>query len=159
MSGYYISADYHLKTVDKCGITVNGQNSRLLDKTKSLSTIVQSAIDNKSDGFFFLGDIFDKINPSEKLRRLFVSTVIAPLVSNGIKIIILRGNHDTNFDISSFESEAMLAEAIQPGLITFITEPTEIEFPDFLGVFIPYGIKPAKGRFGKEAILFGHHGI
>ena len=102
-----ISTDYHLRTEDPAGISINGVNSRLLDRINSLSIVVNYAIENKADFFFILGDIFNKINPIEKLRTLFVATVINPLILNGIPIVIVPGNHDTNFDVTSFQTEAL----------------------------------------------------
>lgn len=160
---FLISGDYHLKLVDSLGITVAGVNSRLTDRINSLTKVVNTAIEKQCDGFIILGDIFDKINPSEKLRKIFVKTVISPLIENEIPIIILMGNHDTNNDVVSFETEALLASKFKADSILFITKPETITIPvgdsdktkDLL--FLPYGYKYPEDT--KVDYCFAHHGL
>lgn len=158
MRQFLLSADYHLRLTNSCGVIVNGQNSRLTDELKILSGMVNDAIIRKIDGFIILGDIFDKINPSEKLRKIFLRTVILPLLKEKITVFILMGNHDTNFEVVSFETEAELANVLSEGSIVFITEPQIIDFGDCSIYFVPFGFPIPKDNEGCQ-ILLGHHGI
>ena len=147
--------------VDPLGISVDGVNSRLLDRRRLLKDIVNYTIENRADGFIFLGDIFDKINPIEKLRTFFIEDVISPLMQNEIPIILLAGNHDTNYDIVSFQTEAKLLSSLTKFSsipISLIIEPCVIDFGDWSGYFVPYGFNIPTESDGCE-ILFGHHGI
>jgi DNA repair exonuclease SbcCD nuclease subunit len=149
-----IIADLHLKTIDVWGIAKDGINSRLLDRINTLNFCVKYAIDNKVDCFVIAGDIFDKMNPSEYLRKIFVETVIIPLVKFSIPIIIVVGNHDTNFSIANFETEALLLDTAKEGSLIFVSQPTIV-----YGMYIiPYGYPIPKDNENCK-ILIGHHGI
>lgn len=158
MTKFYLSADYHLRLTNSCGVVINGQNSRLTDELKILSNMVNNAILDKIGIFIIAGDIFDKINPSEKLRKIFLRTVILPLIKAEITIVILMGNHDTNFEVVSFETEAELANALSVGSIMFITQPEIVDFVDCSIYFVPFGFPIPKDNEGCQ-ILIGHHGI
>lgn len=123
-------SDLHLRLTDSMGVMENGLNSRLSDRLASCGTAIEVATSSKSDVFIIDGDIFDKINPPEKLRKLFIKHVVAPLINFNIPIIINVGNHDTNFDIVSFESEVELLESISNSYIKLIREPEIVEFAD-----------------------------
>jgi DNA repair exonuclease SbcCD nuclease subunit len=153
-----VSSDYHLRLSDKWGFVHNGINTRLQDRINTLTDLVNYAIENKANAFVMLGDIFDKINPPEKLRRIFVDVVVAPLLKKDIPLVFLMGNHDTNYDIVSFETETALVDSIYAGMITFVKEPTILEFGDWKSYFLPYGFEPPKENYGCD-ICFAHHGI
>jgi DNA repair exonuclease SbcCD nuclease subunit len=158
MKRFVVIADIHLKLQDSLGVPINGYNSRLLDKVKSLTTSVNYAITTKADYFVILGDVYDKLNPSEKLRRVFRETIILPLVKAGIKIIYLMGNHDTNGEIVNLETEADIMQSFKPDSIKFITEPTIMDFKDTKIYFIPYGFEIPEDNQGCS-IAMCHHGF
>lgn len=157
MKNFVIISDLHLRIEDPLGVNLGGLNSRLTDRLNNCKVAVDYAIENKCDGLFILGDIFNKINPNEKLRKLFIRNVIKPCIENKIKIIILMGNHDTNYDVVSFETEAELANCLIQDSIIFIVEPTEIELVEGLTtLWVPYGFPVGTTPY---RIGFGHHGI
>jgi DNA repair exonuclease SbcCD nuclease subunit len=158
MIRFYLSADYHLRLTNSCGFMIDGVNSRLSDELKILSEMVNNAISHQINGFIIAGDIFDKINPSEKLRKIFLRTVIIPLIKAKITVFILMGNHDTNFDVVSFETEAELANVLLEDSIVFITEPKIIDFGDCSIYFVPFGFDIPVNNEGCQVII-GHHAI
>jgi DNA repair exonuclease SbcCD nuclease subunit len=150
------TSDLHFRSSDSWGVNTPNGNSRLLDKIKTLKSIVQKAIDIEASAFYIGGDIFDRLNPSEKLRSQFVEC-ISPLMVKGIPLILLRGNHDTNFDVTNFGAESALANSLKPDCIWFITEPTSIEFGSANLLFVPYGFDiPVDSGC---SVLFGHCGV
>jgi len=156
-----ITSDLHLKLTDANGIIENGLNSRLKDNLSILDTMAKSTIDNHIDVVVIAGDIFDKINPSEKLRKLFVDHFVSPLIKNNIGLIILMGNHDTNLDTVSFESEISILNSAGYDGIVLIREVSVLEFNGKKAVFIPYGMESQIDEENKERIsyIFGHAGI
>lgn len=101
-----ICGDLHLKLVEKYGkIESDGINSRLKDKLNLLNEIIDLSIEKDCKAFILLGDIFEHINPSERLRYLFVSKVLNKLIEKGVYVYILVGNHDTDNLIFSLMSE------------------------------------------------------
>jgi len=93
VKGIFI-ADLQLRLQEKYGVSEKGVNSRLTDKLKILEGAVSRALENSHDMFIIGGDIFEKINPPDKLRKLFLDC-IKPLFGK-IPIFIIIGNHDTD---------------------------------------------------------------
>lgn len=160
-------ADLHLKTTDPNGkILPSGLNSRLVDKMNNLKSAIDRAIKEEVDYFIILGDVFDKINPPEVLRDLFFET-IAPLFKAQIPIIILVGNHDTDFKIHSFMADQKFISALEATGDQFkiISEPTEIDLGGTPSVFVPYNHPDEIMKFlvsyraSKGKLLLGHFDV
>lgn len=87
-------------------------NMRLADRVKNFKECTDFAIEKKVDFFVIAGDIFDKLNPGEDLKALFVR-MIKPLVEAKIKTFLIIGNHDTDgkaFNLSSEEEIMNLSD-------------------------------------------------
>lgn len=155
-----ITADLHLSLINSWGVMKGGINTRLLDEIRILDGIVDYAITNKVNSFFNLGDIFDRINPPEKLRKIFVEHVIVPLLSHGIDFYNLMGNHDTNNDIVSIESEELLLKSLSfKNKIININQPQLISLGDYSAYCVPYGFNIDLEEAMQSQICFAHHGL
>ena len=134
-------SDFHLRTSDNLGkiILSDGLNSRLTDRLKNIKISVEKAISDEVECVIIAGDIFEKLNPPELLKKLFIKS-IAPLIINGIQTYILMGNHDTDLDTHNLMGEKELIESIVgdlAGRVHIISTPTTIknledEFPILL---------------------------
>jgi len=151
-------SDIHLRNIDSWGVIQEGINSRLRDRINILKFAINYGIENKSDLFVIGGDICDKMNPSESLRKIFIETAVIPLVNAGIPIVLVVGNHDTNFSISSFETDSLLLDSVKEGILTFVSSPIILDIQNNPIYFIPYGADIPQENEGCR-ILFGHHGI
>jgi DNA repair exonuclease SbcCD nuclease subunit len=135
--------DIHLKTTDPHGkIMPDGINSRLTDRINHIKQTVDHAIKIKADYWICLGDVFDKINPPEVLRNLFFDA-IAPLFQAGIKVIIIIGNHDTDFRVHSFMADERFINTINANTplgdqFKVIAEPTELDLNGTKAYAVPY---------------------
>ncbi len=157
-----ITSDIHLKTTDKYAkILPSGINSRLQDRLDHLTKSVNFAIEKKVDYWLCLGDVFDKINPAEILRQKFVQ-VLAPLIKNKIPIIILIGNHDTDYKVYSFMTETDLLNTLETDALTIISEPTQLILKGIECLFIPFIPDEQVAeqlRKYKNQVVFGHFGV
>ena len=87
------TADFHIGATYR---TLKGQNVeeiRREDIKKNLEKIVQDALKEKIDIFLISGDVFHRINPSPN-DFVFFSEQIGKLTKNGIKVVVIAGNHD-----------------------------------------------------------------
>ena len=70
-----------------------GLNLRLLDFLNNLDQTVDFAIEKKVNAYLVAGDIYRVKHPNSKIRKQFVPR-IKKLIQNGIRVILLTGNHD-----------------------------------------------------------------
>lgn len=70
-----------------------GIHSRLLDFHKSLSVIVDQAIEQQIDFFLFCGDAYKTAYPTPTQQKLLVKLLLK-LQAAGIPVVIVVGNHD-----------------------------------------------------------------
>jgi DNA repair exonuclease SbcCD nuclease subunit len=157
-----ITSDIHLRTTDKYSkILPTGINSRLQDRLDHLAKSIKFAIDKKADYWICLGDVFDKINPAEILRQKFIQT-LAPLIKAKIPIIILIGNHDTDYKVYSFMTEYDLLNTLETDAITIIPKPKQLKLKGVDCLFIPFlpdAEVAEQLRSHKDQIVFGHFGV
>lgn len=157
-----IASDLHLRTVDKYGkLLSSGINSRLQDRLDNIKKSVDYALDKDVDYWICLGDVFDKINPAEFLRDKFIE-LMAPLIKKGIPIIILIGNHDTDYKVHSFMTEAKLLDTLGSGALSIISEPALLKLGGVECLFIPFDTDEAIAEQlikYKNKIIFGHMGV
>jgi DNA repair exonuclease SbcCD nuclease subunit len=71
-----------------------GISKRALDIHSNFSKTARYAIENRSELFVVLGDLFDRTHVSPTVRELIRVDVIEPLEEAGIEVWILAGNHD-----------------------------------------------------------------
>jgi exonuclease SbcD len=71
-----------------------GISKRALDIHDNFAKTAQYAIENSSELFVVLGDMFDRTHVSPTFRELIRRDVIEPLNREGIQVWILAGNHD-----------------------------------------------------------------
>lgn len=71
-----------------------GLSKRALDIHNNFAKSAQYAIEQGSELFIVLGDLFDRTHVSPTVRELIRLDVIEPLEKAGIEVWILAGNHD-----------------------------------------------------------------
>ncbi|MHC1605269.1 MAG: metallophosphoesterase family protein [Candidatus Methanofastidiosia archaeon] len=71
-----------------------GMNIRSLDFLNSFGELCDFVVENKPEIFLFCGDLFDKVNPTNYVRRA-VQKRCLQLSRSGIETFLLSGNHDT----------------------------------------------------------------
>ena len=157
-----ITSDLHLRTIDKYGrLLPSGINSRLQDRLDNIKKSVDYALDQEVDFWICLGDVFDKINPAEFLRDKFIE-LMTPLIKAGIPIIILIGNHDTDYKVHSFMTESKLLDTLNSEALDIISEPTLMELGGIECLFLPFDTDEAIAKEllkYKNKIVFGHMGV
>ena len=92
-----VIGDIHLMSNEKYGKYDYklGMNTRTVTKLDYLKFILDGFIESEVKTVVFLGDIFETLNPSEKLKSNFFS-MLSTVLNRGIKVIIITGNHDCN---------------------------------------------------------------
>ena len=111
-------ADMHLKLTDPLGKLVDRVNTRLQDKLDSIVTAVDYGVKNKVNFVVLLGDVFNSFSPHERLRELFIDS-IRGLIRNGIPIIWVVGNHETDMHSFNFAATSKLLN-LSPSTSKFI---------------------------------------
>ena len=148
--------DIHLKRTDPLGVIgEDGLNTRLRDKLNAVGHCVKTAVEKEATHLVFLGDIFETINPSEKLRELFWSEV-APAIEKDIEIRIIIGNHDMTGQTHNLASDKLTArKSIQIYGSGSHTEYLQVEDKQIVVNYIPY--TEDKPHFHENTdILFAH---
>ncbi|MEY2427033.1 MAG: repair protein SbcD/Mre11 [Actinomycetota bacterium] len=74
--------------------TLNGINQRELDFDDSFSRSVDLGLAQQPDLFVWLGDIFDRPNPSYRSYRV-AQRELTKIRDHGIPLVCISGNHDT----------------------------------------------------------------
>lgn len=140
-----------------------GLGTRTEDKLNYFSLAVNKAIEEEVDLFVIGGDIFDKINPPEKLRVAFLD-LVGLLLSKRIYTAILIGNHDTDLFHHNLMGEGSFVKKISTNSPLYLVNPY-LAF-NFLGLdllFISWTnsddrikqiIKENPAHF-----IFGHFGV
>jgi DNA repair exonuclease SbcCD nuclease subunit len=161
--------DLHLNENDALGVydPVLGMNTRLYYKIETLKSISDYLLIKHSnlDFVVFKGDVYNSINPSDLLRSLF-NSVVKLFLENGIRVVIIPGNHETTGQLTAFESDKLLAEGLvnepnnEPNNDHYIaqSEASMMTIADKKFVLIPWG-KDAyleKVEAKDEKVLFGH---
>lgn len=75
-------------------VITNGINQRELDFDESFTRVVDLALAQEPDLFVWLGDIFDKPNPTYRSYRV-AQRELARIRDHGIPLVSISGNHDT----------------------------------------------------------------
>ena len=134
MSKIGIIGDIHLSSSEKYGkYSVDlGMNTRTRDKLSMLQKAHDYFVSECVEGVVFLGDIFETVTPSERLRSAFANNLSA-YITHGIDVWIILGNHDTN--LRSLHS-LMTLQALRMPEVTIIDE---VGFIDEETLLVAYG--------------------
>lgn len=125
---YGLIADIHLSISDSLSPldSETGLSIRTLDKLNALEEALKVSISQNCEAFFIMGDIYDKLNPPEKLKEAFLRTILP--YSKEIKIIIFPGNHDGADFTNNYLSEIALLESFENSPFTIVDVPTTLYF-------------------------------
>lgn len=130
-------ADLGLRNLPYGGInTESGLNRRFEDVLNNMNTVVSTAVKEGVKYFIIAGDINEERNPESILIEKF-SGVIADLISQGIKVIIVAGNHDLD---SAKGTSTSISYIKSLGLIdTYVADlgPETFEFDDVVFHCVP----------------------
>jgi len=87
-------ADVHLSNVDSMGPIdpYTGFSIRTNDRLEAIDNALLKSISQGCDYFVIMGDLYDKLNPTERLKEALQKVLIKYLDKINIKILI--GNHD-----------------------------------------------------------------
>jgi len=150
-----VTGDLHLKSKYKIGrLGDSGYSVLLEDKLDTFKQFVDYCVENSVDVVYILGDIFDKINPPQWLRDLFLEA-LKPLIDEHIAINIVLGNHDMSYKASNLEKEIEIFGASYE--VYYHTKVTKKKFDKTTFEIAPYGFDAEKLE-GAD-ILFTHTGI
>jgi len=110
---YGFIADIHLATSDNLSPIdgASGLSIRTLDKLKALDKALNISVERGCEVFFLIGDIFDKLNPPDRLKKAFYETLKPYFYKIGLHIIV--GNHDGADFTNNYLSEQLLMEEVE----------------------------------------------
>jgi predicted phosphodiesterase len=127
---------------------------------KCVSDMLQAALDNavkaSVDAVIILGDVFDNSRPTPKDHAQFIDFVFKSHEA-GIKVIVLRGNHDYEED----GSNALEPYEKMRGMIKIINTPTTLKIKGITCKFYPWSPPDVHEDLGnikvKTPMLIFHH--
>ena len=149
-------ADLHLKLNEPLGKIQGNLNTRTRDKLAILQRVCNIAVEKKVDFVFFSGDMFDRLNPPERLRKYFIKAIMS-LIKNKIPIYWIIGNHETDMHSSNFMA---IKDLIDP--LHIINEIDSFNLEGWHFVMVPSlyydnEIVQILDKLNKErTLLFGH---
>ena len=125
---YGFIADIHLSVSDSLSPldSQTGLSIRTHDKLDAIREALETSIAQNCEAFFICGDIYEKLNPPEKLKEAFLRTIIP--YSKEIKIIIFPGNHDGADFTNNYLSELAILEGLIDPPFTIIDTPNILYF-------------------------------
>lgn len=156
-------ADIHLSINDSMSPfdVSSGFSIRTLDRLAALKEALEISVSNSCEYFIIGGDIYDKLNPSEKLKEAFLEVILK--FSKRIKIIIFPGNHDGTEFTNNYLSEKIILSYLDVKLFTVISKITTLYSSDGKEkmMFIPWTtdlekIKESINEVEPGLICFGH---
>lgn len=71
-----------------------GLNIRMMDFCNAFEQLITQVIDIKPDAFVFSGDLFDRVNPTNFIRK-FAQNQFKKLSEHNITTFVIPGNHET----------------------------------------------------------------
>jgi exonuclease SbcD len=130
-------ADLGLKNLPFGGINpLTGMNRRFEDIDKNFHFIVSEAIRRKCKFFVIAGDINEERNPESLLIEKF-SGHVADLISQGITVIIVAGNHDADSAKGTSTSVSYLKSLGLVDVYIADRRPERFEFEDVVFHCLP----------------------
>lgn len=135
---YGFIADIHLSISDSLSPldSDTGLSIRTHDKLDALHEALSISVSQNCEAFFICGDIYEKLNPPEKLKEAFLRTIIP--FSKEIKIIIFPGNHDGADFTNNYLSELAILEDLKDPPFKIIDEPTTLYLNNGRDKFLVY---------------------
>lgn len=112
-----------------------GHDLRTDDIIGNVDQSIDFAIEKKVDAFIVDGDFFHKKKPMPIFRRVFTNR-INRILSNGIEVFLLLGNHDQG-KTSGHDLVELCEISEQLDKLHVIEKPQCIEFKDSLLCFLP----------------------
>lgn len=91
---FILFADLHFQPHEVMAISINGDNSRLLDAVSVLDQIKQYAIQNNIKDIICLGDFFHTRKKIDVEVYNTAYSIIEDYSTNGLNMVLLAGNHD-----------------------------------------------------------------
>lgn len=89
------AADAHLGVTRYQRIdTETGLNVRMMDFCNAFDHLVSQVLEIRPDAFVFSGDLFDRVNPTNFIRK-FAQDELKQLSSHNINTFLIPGNHET----------------------------------------------------------------
>lgn len=104
-------ADNHFKNRERLGVVEDSIDSRLVDKVRSLSAVVDHCMANDVRLLCHLGDCFDRPNPGDSVRAL-VAEVLGRYIEWGGRVLAVIGNHERVGQVSPWQSEALVSSSM-----------------------------------------------
>ena len=153
-----VTSDWHIG-VKSHAITeaATGLSSRLLDVELSANNIVDYAISNDAEFFWFLGDLFHTNRPTPTEWAVAVS-IFDRLESAHIPTLIFDGNHD----FVSGKGKISAATALQYfrtwNFIEFYDRVATKKWGDLTTIVVPHGcdLQPTTERTNNRQVLLCH---
>ncbi len=71
-----------------------GLNVRMMDFCNAFESLISHVLELKPDAFLFSGDLFDRVNPTNFIRK-FAQDNLKKLSENKIPTFLIPGNHET----------------------------------------------------------------
>lgn len=111
-----VSADLHLGVSLWGGINPETGMNRMTEKfINELNRTATKVIEGGNDVWIIVGDVFHTRTPSNSVREAFART-LSRVLSNGIRVIIVLGNHDIQTTLGAKDSLAEIRALNMPGL-------------------------------------------
>lgn len=115
-----------------------GLNTRLLDFLHNLDQTINFAIENKADLYIIVGDVYRLKHPNSKIRKQFAPRM-ERLVSSGIRVILLTGNHDMTTSAAGAHAMSEMEE-LSPLIDNFsvLSKPDIVRIDDTELYILPF---------------------
>jgi len=132
-----------------------GLNLRSLDFLNSFNNLCDLVLDLEPDLFLFCGDLFDRVNPTNYMRRA-VQERFMDLSRASIETIVISGNHETPRS-KGVSNPLVLYRDIEH--IHIILYPEQLKIGDYTINAVPFTAHPQKHMSlptGNRSILMLH---
>jgi len=130
-----------------------GLNTRLLDFLNNLDQSITYAIENQSDAFVVVGDVYRVKHPNSKIRKQFASK-LKRLIKANIPTILITGNHDmtTTSDGAHAMSEMQELSDVIDGL-SIASSPTVLKIGNTQLYLLPFVNRGEQGLLTPQDFL------
>lgn len=157
-------ADLHLSITDSLGgmDPKIGLSYRTIDRLEALTKALTISYSEGCKYFILGGDIYDKLNPPEKLKEAF-NKVIGQFFDTGMSIVIIPGNHDGSSFIHNYKTEQTIINSM-PDVnwpLIIIDKPQAIYLNNEKFLFLPWTMETEKIQEAIDEVepgiyCFGH---
>lgn len=116
----------------------SGQNLRGKDFLDSFVKLCDDVVDRAPDLFLFSGDLFDRVNPTNHVRRV-VQQQLMRISGASVDTVIISGNHET--PRSRGVSNPLILYRDIPR-VSVVLRPTRLEIGDYSIMAVPFTPHP-----------------